>query len=170
MKTKKKLIQVIYYNQVSHSKSRGHQRPTYSLEELIEWFNNQPHFDTLYNNWIDSNCKRVLVPSVDRKDDTIGYSFDNIRLITFGENQSKSYDMHKKGELIFDNKPVLQYECIRGKRIGNRGATPLSRGKLLNSYNSIMDAHRETDVNFKNISSVCNNKRRHAGGFIWTFK
>lgn len=170
MKTKKKLIQVIYYNQISHSKTRGHERPSYTLDELNQWFNDQPHFDTLYNNWINSNCKRILVPSVDRLRDNEGYSLNNIRLVTFSENQNKSYIMHKKGELIFDHKAVDQYECIRGKRLGNRGATPLTKGKLINSFYSIMEAHRETNISFKNISSVCSNKRRHAGGYMWEYK
>lgn len=41
--------------------------------------------------------------------------------------------------------------------------------KFVSEYPSISDAGRETGVNYKNISSVCNGKRNNAGGYIWEF-
>lgn len=169
MKTKNRLISVIYYNQVSHSKTRGHSKPSYTKNELIEWVMNHKDFEALYNKWIESGCKRKLVPSVDRLKNDKGYSFDNIQLTTFGANEEKSHKEHKEAKLIFDNKAVNQYECIRGKRIGSRGATPLTKGRFINRFISISEASRQLKINLKNISSTCLKKRRHAGGFMWEF-
>lgn len=170
MKTKNRLISVIYYNQVSHSKTRGHKKPSYTKDELIDWVNSQVHFNKLYNDWVNSGFKRKLVPSIDRKDNNLGYTFSNIKLVTFGINEERSHREHKEAKLIFDNKKVKQFECIRGKRIGNRGATPLTKGKFIKEYISISEASRQLNINLKNISSVCLGKRRHAGGFMWEFK
>ena len=169
MDLKKKFI-AMYYNQITHSKTRGHFLPSYTKDEFLDWIYSQENIDTLIKDYLTSGMKRKKLPSVDRIDDFKGYSFDNIRLVTFGENEEKAHRMHKDGFLIFDNKNVIQYEALRGKRIGNRGKTPVYKGNYIKSFNSIMDAHRETNINFKNISSNCNKKRQHAGGFVWEFK
>jgi hypothetical protein len=48
------------------------------------------NFYELYNNWIDSGYKKSDKPSVDRIDDYKGYSFDNIQLMTWKENNKKN--------------------------------------------------------------------------------
>lgn len=41
---------------------------------------------------------------------------------------------------------------------------------LISSFDSITDASKATKVNAGDISSVCNNKKRTAGGYIWKRK
>ena len=74
------------------SEKRGHEPPTFTLEELREWIFSQPNFDTLYDNWVASEYDRTLIPSCDRLDDDLGYSFSNIRLVTWKENYDKQHD------------------------------------------------------------------------------
>ena len=41
---------------------------------------------------------------------------------------------------------------------------------VLAEYSSITEASKATNVNGGNISSVCNNKLKTAGGFQWKYK
>lgn len=54
------------------------------------------------------------------------------------------------------SKPVLQINKIDNS--------------VVNEYKSIMDASRKTNISKSCISSVCNNKTKEAGGYIWIFK
>ena len=83
------LISQIYRSQKQHSKKRGHQPPTYSQELLLRWMTAHVIFKKLYDNWIASDYDRWLIPSVDRLDNSKGYSFDNIQLMTWKENDAK---------------------------------------------------------------------------------
>ena len=89
------LISKIYGQQKQSSKKRGHQPPTYSKELLHRWITAHVIFQELYDNWIASNYEKDLVPSVDRLDDSKGYSFDNIQLMTWKENNAKYKNRNK---------------------------------------------------------------------------
>ena len=41
--------------------------------------------------------------------------------------------------------------------------------KILGWFSSAMDAERKTGICSRNINTVCNGKRKHAGGFKWIF-
>lgn len=43
------------------------------------------------------------------------------------------------------------------------------QGNLIETYESLMDAARNNNLNFRNISLVCNGKRKSCGGYIWKF-
>jgi len=43
----------------------------------------------MLNYWIENDCIKDLVPSVNRLDDYINYSLDNIELVTWKENNDK---------------------------------------------------------------------------------
>ena len=88
-KTKLGIISVIYSNQKIHSKTRGHRPPEYTKQELKEWLFSQPKFHEIYSEWVNSNYKRRLTPSVDRKHDDIHYCFSNIQIITWYANMQK---------------------------------------------------------------------------------
>ena len=81
----------IFRDQKKDSKHRGHIPPSYSLKEFREWLFNQKNFKILFNKWIKSNYKKDQRPSVDRLDNYKGYSFNNIQLITWKENNEKNY-------------------------------------------------------------------------------
>lgn len=65
-----------------------------------------------------------------------------------------NFDKFEIGINIKTKKKVIQYTMDK---------------KFVSEYPSISDAGRETGVNYKNISSVCNGKRNNAGGYIWEF-
>ena len=155
IKTKAGLVSKIFKTQKISSKSRGHIQPTYTKEELREWLYSKPLFHILYDNWKRLDYQKNYIPSVDRKDDDIGYTMDNIQLMTWGENNLKGHKDHKSGKLVYDQRAVLQYT---------------KDGKFVTEYHSIREAGRQTNNSPSNILYACIGKRKSAGGFKWKIK
>ena len=42
-------------------------------------------------------------------------------------------------------------------------------GKLINKYDSLKTASKNTNIDDSSIGAVCNNKRKTAGGYVWKF-
>ena len=142
------LVQQIYQNQKTNSQRRGHQPPTYSFDELYEWIMAQEIFHVLYDNWKRLDYQKDYAPSIDRKDDSIGYTMDNIQLMTFRENYMK--------------------QC---KKASNAVAQYTKQGELVDIFESAEEASRQTGAVAHHILSVCRKKpnRRSAGGYTWEF-
>jgi len=151
-KTKHGFIVSLYTNQKANSKKRGHIPPVYTKEELKEWLYSQPLFHHLFHLWRISNYDKMITPSIDRLNDYEPYSFSNIRLVTWGENNEKSHKDRLNGVNNKGSKSVLQYSLD---------------GDFIMEYYSILEASRRTGVKSRSISAVCKNKRNQTGGFIW---
>ena len=90
------LIKLIYNSQLQHSKKRKHPKPNYNLEQFIKWILGNKKFNLLYSNWVKSNFLKKITPSCDRLDNNKTYSFDNLRVVTWQENNEKSHQDNKK--------------------------------------------------------------------------
>ena len=88
-RSKNGVVAVIYSNQITHSKSRGHRKPEYTKTELGEWLFSQQKFHELYSEWVNSGHKKRLSPSVDRKHDDIHYCMSNVQLMSWEDNNKK---------------------------------------------------------------------------------
>jgi len=154
-KTKQGVSLVIYQSQKQHSKTRGHNLPTYSLQEFREWLYSQEKFHILFDNWKRLDYQRFYKPSVDRKEDNIGYTMDNIQLMTFRENDLKSDKDAFDGKLKRKHRAVNQYT---------------KDGVFVKSYKSMRIAFRETDIHDTCIKDTCKGKQKTAGGFKWKYK
>jgi len=55
-------------------------------EDFYNWAMPHIQFHKLWIDWVDSDYKRKLCPTVDRIDSTKGYELDNMRWITHSEN------------------------------------------------------------------------------------
>ena len=153
--SKKGLTNRIYSNQVTSSKTRGFMPPEYTLIELREWVFSNALFDKLYTDYVNSDYCSDLVPSVDRKNDYIHYTLQNIQLMTWKENEAKGNRDRKNGKNNKQNKAVLQYR---------------KNGELIEEYHSIHEAERRTGVDRRLISGVCLGKHKSSYGFVWKFK
>lgn len=157
-RTVKGLCYKIYDNQNRSSKKRGHPEPAYSKEELMEWVIKQPNFKELYKNWVESDFDKWLVPSIDRKDNFIGYNFNNIRLTYWKENS----DIARLDIINKNNsnkaKPVEQI-C-------------LTTGNLIKTYPSLKDAALSLGCSKKqsSISYCISGKYKQSHGYKWRFK
>lgn len=91
-KTIKGLISKIYNSQKKSSRKRGHNMPDYKLEDLFLYLTNDELFLTLYEKWVSSDYDEMLIPSLDRIDNSVGYTFSNIRIVTWSDNLQNYYN------------------------------------------------------------------------------
>lgn len=153
-RTKNGLISQIYGTQKNKSKLRKHPQPSYTKQELHEWLFNQPNFHILFKAWEDSNYSHDLVPSIDRIDDYLPYSINNIQLTTWKENNSNGYKDRKNG---MNNKH-------------SKGVKQFTKDKVfINSFHSVIEASRVTGINRACINKVCLKQRKSAGNYYWEF-
>ncbi|TKW65189.1 MAG: hypothetical protein DI616_15795 [Paracoccus denitrificans] len=142
--TPTQLAKKIRNTQVLNSATRGHEAPTYTVAELEAWLMAQPRFPCLYFEWEASEFKKAKAPSVDRIDNSKGYTFDNMRLMSWEENRAAAAQSKKDCELIVNHRAV---NCLN------------KDGTLHKSYLSLSDALRDFGVNPKQswgITSVAN--------------
>lgn len=103
-----RVFKKIYHAQTLHSITRKHNPPQYSLEELLHWVDLQTNSLKLWDDYVKSSYKNSLRPSVDRLDDSLGYTLDNIQLVTWGENRAKGAKTKMAGEMS-SARPVAAY-------------------------------------------------------------
>jgi len=129
--------------------------PTYTKKEFLSWCLNNDTFLELHKNWEESNYLLGLVPSIDRLNDTLGYSFDNIQVVTWDENNKLGHIRERNGETTRRCKSVLQYDLDNN---------------FIKEYYSLKTAEIATGVRNGNISHCCKGNYKSSGGFIWKFK
>ncbi len=79
--------------------ARGHKPPCFeSREELLCWAKAQPSFFIIWNLWEFAGYSKLTKPSIDRLDNTVGYEWGNMRLVTWRENSEAwtSSERHKE--------------------------------------------------------------------------
>ena len=155
-KSKRGVATVIYNSQKNSSGQRGYGYPIYSRDEFIKWCLEQPIFHTLYDAWVKGGYNRWLKPSIDRIDDYIGYTFDNIRIVTWRENCESVYADKRNGVNNKQSKAVLMIDKISGD--------------IINEYYSMHQAERDVGISCSNIHKCCNGEIYQSGGFIWEYK
>lgn len=149
-------ISQIYTVQVMSSKQRKHPAPEYTRAQLIEWAY-QHGLDKLWSNWYDSQFSKELSPSIDRLDPNHSYTLQNIRLVTWTENNDKAYEDRKTCiHITKQNRQVMQFTLD---------------GIPVKQFGSISAAARETGITRININDVCRKKAhcKTAGGFLWEY-
>ena len=158
-RTKRGLVRRMYRNQCNSSIFRGHNLPLYTIDQFGDFALSSYLFNKLYENWAMSGYEKDKAPSFDRKDDSIGYSFNNLnRWMTWGENNKKANSNMRDGILIHGTRPQKKIIAIN-KLTGNE-----------EHYHSMQHAGRKTNISPSNISNCCYGKRKSAGGYIWKFK
>lgn len=141
----KGVINIIYRNQLLRQK-RKNIKVKYTYEEFKKQYLNDERYLLLYKQWVASGYDTNEKPSFDRIDNSRDYSFDNLQIITWKENNEKG-----RKECM---KPVKQYDLNR---------------KYIKTYNSIIEASKENKINKANISACCKNKLHKTGGYIWKY-
>jgi hypothetical protein len=82
--------QTIYGNMSSHQKKRGHGSMPFTLKEFRKWLNNNG-WDKLYKTWKESGFEKTQAPSIDRLDNSKGYTFEDMELVTWKENYRRAH-------------------------------------------------------------------------------
>lgn len=139
----------------------------FSLDEFIDWVNKNYGgiIEDMFQNYVDSGCDKYLKPSIDHIDDYKGYSFDNMQLMTWKENDIKgTYSRKNKescGEIArkYWSIPVKQYD---------------ENGNLLNVYSSTREAERKTGIGSSTISRCCRRNAQNiptqSRGYRWEYQ
>ena len=145
-----------YSKQKYFSKTRNHALPTYTKAQYSEWLLSQSLFYVLFNEWQEANFDSYKKPSIDRIDSNLGYSLENIRLVTWQDNFNQAIVDIKngKGSAAWQQTPVSQFT---------------KNGDFIKSYVSQNSAARETGIWQQNINKALLKKRKHAGGYVWKY-
>ena len=155
------LVAKIYHHMVRNTKTRKHDLPNFSQQELFTWCSENIVFNKIYEMWILSNFDQELIPSLDRKNNEKSYTFDNIQITTWKKNKENAYEAIRKNKLKNTSllngghKKVLQYSLS---------------GIFIDEYISVSEAARQNKIKHQGISNSCTNKRVQSNGFIWCFK
>ena len=154
------LVKYIYSHQKRNCSTRGHENPTYNEKELKEWIIAQDNFEAIYNNWVNTDMDKSNTPSVDRLDNSLTYSLDNIQLTTWKENAENAYRDVRENTL---NNPTL----LNG---GHRAIAQVNfDGELVNIFISLAEAARQIGIKHQAISSCCVGTNRVAAGHFWCY-
>ena len=146
----------IYGLQVGRSKRRLHEPPKYTRSEFVKHCLSLKKFKKLHSEWEASGFDLRLFPSFDRLDNSIGYSFNNIKLVTCKENKDNYFFQKKSGVDTRDMKAIFKV-C-------------LSSGMNIKEYYSAASASREEGLVRSNICKVARGERTSCGGFGWKYK
>ncbi len=148
-RTKNGLATDLFSSQRSHSKARNHTMPNYTKEEFKDWLFNHERFEELYQNWVNSDYDKWLRPSPDRIRDLEPYSFDNLELKTWAENNE---DGRFSGATT-NAREVHQYSLDK---------------VFIMTHPSSSAAARHVNGNIANIAAASTGKLKTSSKFIWT--
>ena len=151
-KTKKGLICVIFNNEKIRCKKLKWPAPNYDLIQFRNWILSQDVFHELYKAWVASDYNQDLKPSIDRIDDYKFYALNNIRIVTWKENNDRGSEDQIVGINTKNCTKVIQLDLV---------------GNQVNEFHSIRGASRSTGISSENINQVCDGKRKTAGGYKW---
>lgn len=144
-------IKAIYKKQVSSSRMRGHKHPDYTLAWFTDWCLNNSIFISLYDKWVKSGYNTDLAPSVDRIENNIGYTKDNIQCVTWQFNYEKEYEVRNKKIVMYDdskNEPLYVFDSLAdAAKYVNTSRTQFNR--YLKQYDQNVSIHNKQFFNYK---------------------
>ena len=142
----------IYNSQLRNSRSRGHSKPEYTLEEFIDKYSDDPKYKVLHANWVKSGYEKALAPSFDRLDDSKGYSFDNLQVVTWKRNNTKAHEDMRSSKLINAHKTIYRF-----------------KDGVVTEFKSSAEAEKITGIGKSSILNVVNgHSKKTRDGSIWT--
>lgn len=94
MQTLKQYYTQVYSSVRYKSKRRGDNMPKFNKQELIKWLVDNG-VESMWIKYIESGYDKNVKPSIDRIDDYGSYTFGNMQLITWRENQIKGVNSKK---------------------------------------------------------------------------
>ena len=141
----KGVLNIIYRNQLLRQK-RKNIKVNYNYQEFKDRYLYDNDFLKLYKLWVLSNYDTNKKPSFDRIDNKKDYSFENLQIITWEENNAKG-----RKECM---KPVNKYDL---------------NNNFIKRYSSIIEASKENKVYKANISACCKGKLQKTGNYIWKY-
>ena len=147
------VIRVIYKTQKKNQRDRGFGHLPYTKEELSLWLYLNG-FKKLFDEWVESGNKKDRKPSIDRIDSNKGYSFENIRLVTW-----------------FDNRCYQYSDIVNGVGSGGKRCKPVLKmndaRELICEYVSLNSARRDAGYS---MEYAIKNGVKCKMGYYWEYK
>lgn len=155
-RTPEGLVRRVYNNQRMTTRKMGRALPAYTYEQLCLWLDAQPEFHILYHAWVAGGYAKDDSPSVDRKDNTIGYTLNNIQVVSWRQNLLNQKKQNLSGEYL---------------HTGSKAINQLSLdGAFIAKFESIGIALRHIKGDRKgtsNVAAVADGKWQSAYGYKW---
>lgn len=145
-----KLISIFNAQMQRSKKNKGHKnlhKVEYTKDFFIERFLNDKKYISIYKDWENNNFIKEKSPSIDRINPHIGYTIDNIQMVTWKENFEKS----------------------KKEKKGAKKVNMIKDNKIIKTFNSVTEASLLTGVCLSNIALCAGKKRGMAGGFKWEY-
>ena len=133
----------------------------FSKDEFKEWINSNYKYklEKMLNDYKESDYKKDLCPSIDRIDDYKSYTFDNMQLITWKENNDK-------GRISLKNKK----QCSEmAKRVWSKKVIQKDLdGNVIATFNSTHDIERKLGYDSSLIARACR-LNKVSKGYRWEY-
>lgn len=90
-------------------------------------------------------------------------SLDNLQLLPMHTHRKMHYEEHLK--------PICKYAASLAAEKSSKTVIQYTKNdEFVAEYKSTQEASRQTGISQGHISSVCNGKRKSAGGYVWKYK
>ena len=147
------VIKGIYRTQNASAKERGHNPPTYTLKVLSKWLYSNG-YKKLYDAYKASNYNTHIKPSIDRIDNSISYTIDNIQLTT--------WLAHCRKDCV--------HNLAQAKKAWERPINQLSLDNvLIKQFPSMAAAAKATGAGKGNLTYACQGKLKTTKGYKWEY-
>ena len=103
---------------------------------------------------------------------TTDYRIENLRWVTHKENLNNPITKKKVNEVT--HSPEIIAKAFETRKRNKTKRTPITLhqftldGKHVATYASLIDAERNTCINFKNIAEALKGRRQSVGGYLWS--
>jgi hypothetical protein len=88
-------------------------------EEFVERFLTDEKFLRLYKIWQENNYERGIAPSIDRIDETKGYTLDNLQFLSNSDNAKKSFNQSVTLRNVITGEEIkLQSQTMAAEYLG----------------------------------------------------
>lgn len=132
-------------NPKSNSADRYNGLEICSREEFKSKFINDPQFLYIFDQWGKNNYDILYSPSIDRIDNSKGYTIDNIQILTHSDNSSKDQDR-------------TAINCYT------------KTGVFVKRFESQREAEEQLDNVYQaNVWKCCNGLRKTSGGYRFEY-
>lgn len=112
----------LYVSMNKRNKKRGHGKILFKAKEFRAWLFNQSEYKGMFEAWDRGGRNIDNVPTVDRLNDSKGYVFDNMQLLTFRQNIMKPSIIHRKTnpviQLTLSGEFVKEWDSVNSARRG----------------------------------------------------
>lgn len=150
-KTPKGVLTNLYHKQIERCLKKGKHLPTYTLKELHARFLNDEKYIKIFENWAANGFQYYDTPSIDRNNPELGYTMDNIQIMSWLENRAKGDQ---------ENAQRFTTAIVMMDRDGNE----------LRQFESLKEASEELGISQGLISMCCQGKRNHTRGYVFKYR